>query len=453
MSLAPLFIAASLLCAVPYPDDHDGVNFILGVQRYDVQWHQPHFPGYPVYIAAGKVAAAVAGSAEWGLVWVSLISMAIAALALAGMAQERIGPPAAALAAVLMASPMMIQFSHKIFSEPMGLALLCLAALVINRGSGRGRWLAAGGLLGLTLGVRLSWWPMALGFLAPRDGRKNLVPLGVGVAAGVLLWLIPMIDIMGIDGLISTGASFTQGHFGQWGHTASDGALGHRIYGFIRGAAAVAGLAPGLWGHLAGAPMALAALAGLGMIFIKWKSGQGEPGPGEGALMAGGLLYVAWLFLGQNVDKARHYLPLLPMAAVALAAAGNRHRAILPAVALAMVAGAAMTTLAAGRGLPPAIRLAGWLEANAAPGAVVYCGWAERYFDLYDSRAKVYSVPRGDLLQLIAGPQLASNKISYMCDDIPGAPILGAPRAEFPSRPFDLVDRPLTLYLAPWAGQ
>jgi len=169
--------------------------------------------------------------------------------------------------------------------------------------------------------------------------------------------------------------------------------------------------------------------------------------------MAGGLLYVAWLFLGQNVDKARHYLPLLPMAAVALAAAGNRHRAILPAVALAMVAGAAMTTLAAGRGLPPAIRLAGWLEANAAPGAVVYCGWAERYFDLYDSRAKVYSVPRGDLLQLIAGPQLASNKISYMCDDIPGAPILGAPRAEFPSRPFDLVDRPLTLYLAPWAGQ
>ena len=48
------FLATSL-------EDIDSVNFALGVRDFDVAAHRPHPPGYPVYIALGKVATAIAG--------------------------------------------------------------------------------------------------------------------------------------------------------------------------------------------------------------------------------------------------------------------------------------------------------------------------------------------------------------------------------------------------------
>src|SRR6187401_1930395 len=47
------FLAASL-------EDIDSVNFALGVRDFDVATHRPHPPGYPVYIALGKTAKAIA---------------------------------------------------------------------------------------------------------------------------------------------------------------------------------------------------------------------------------------------------------------------------------------------------------------------------------------------------------------------------------------------------------
>lgn len=42
--------------------DIDSVNFALGVRAFDVAQHRPHPPGYPVYIALGKVAKGVVGA-------------------------------------------------------------------------------------------------------------------------------------------------------------------------------------------------------------------------------------------------------------------------------------------------------------------------------------------------------------------------------------------------------
>lgn len=49
------FLAASL-------EDIDSVNFALGVRDFNVAEHRPHPPGYPVYIALGKTAAAIVGA-------------------------------------------------------------------------------------------------------------------------------------------------------------------------------------------------------------------------------------------------------------------------------------------------------------------------------------------------------------------------------------------------------
>jgi hypothetical protein len=40
-------------------DDWDSVNFAFGLDDFDVTKHWPHPPGYPVYIAAGKLAYSV----------------------------------------------------------------------------------------------------------------------------------------------------------------------------------------------------------------------------------------------------------------------------------------------------------------------------------------------------------------------------------------------------------
>jgi len=61
-ALALVFALGHVPFLAPSLEDIDSVNFALGVRDFDVATHRPHPPGYPVYIALGKVAAAVAGA-------------------------------------------------------------------------------------------------------------------------------------------------------------------------------------------------------------------------------------------------------------------------------------------------------------------------------------------------------------------------------------------------------
>lgn len=57
--LAILTLAFRLAFLPKAPDDIDAVNFTLGVRDFDVTTHQPHPPGYPMFVALGKIAAPV----------------------------------------------------------------------------------------------------------------------------------------------------------------------------------------------------------------------------------------------------------------------------------------------------------------------------------------------------------------------------------------------------------
>lgn len=45
----------------PGLDDYDSVQFAMGVRSFDVWQHQPQPPGYPLYIAVGKIGVALFG--------------------------------------------------------------------------------------------------------------------------------------------------------------------------------------------------------------------------------------------------------------------------------------------------------------------------------------------------------------------------------------------------------
>ena len=53
--LALIFFALHLPYLPASLEDLDSVNFALGVGHYDVARHQPHPPGYPVFILIAKI--------------------------------------------------------------------------------------------------------------------------------------------------------------------------------------------------------------------------------------------------------------------------------------------------------------------------------------------------------------------------------------------------------------
>ena len=57
--LAILFLVAHLLFLPSTLEDIDSLNFALGIHDFDPTKHQPHPPGYPMFIAAAKAVRVV----------------------------------------------------------------------------------------------------------------------------------------------------------------------------------------------------------------------------------------------------------------------------------------------------------------------------------------------------------------------------------------------------------
>ncbi len=82
-ALAVVFLFAHLLSLPATLEDIDSVNFALGVRDFDVAQHQPHPPGYPVFVALAKLSTAsldalgVAPAAPKGLALLSAVSGAV----------------------------------------------------------------------------------------------------------------------------------------------------------------------------------------------------------------------------------------------------------------------------------------------------------------------------------------------------------------------------------------
>src|SRR5918996_5102631 len=56
--VAAAYLAAHLPFLAPSLEDIDSINFALGLREFNVAKHQPHPPGYPIYIALGRMSLA-----------------------------------------------------------------------------------------------------------------------------------------------------------------------------------------------------------------------------------------------------------------------------------------------------------------------------------------------------------------------------------------------------------
>jgi hypothetical protein len=201
------------------------VNFALGIRQYDVARHQPHPPGYPVFILIAKAVRAVVPSEATALALVSVVSGMLGVLAMAALFRRLDrddGPSAWSTAAVgvAMTAPLYWFTAARPLSDVAGLAA-ALAVQAMTLGATSIRALAVAGFCaGLAAGLRsqVAWLTLPLLVVSAlyhggRGGHGGPVPTVqdfssvstvssvvksvLAFLTGILTWLIPLLIVTG----------------------------------------------------------------------------------------------------------------------------------------------------------------------------------------------------------------------------------------------------------------
>lgn len=226
--LAGLCGVAHLFQLAPNLEDIDSLNFALGLREFDPGRHQPHPPGYPVYIVLGRLSLALGHlvspstartvlEAKALAVWSALGT--VAALVAVARVRRELARISGATAdgviwtVLLLAANALfwISGSRPLSDMPgLGLALVAqaciLAAVPGPDGADRGARpvLLGAALAGVAIGLRTqTLWltgPLLLAALAvqPRGVRARRWSAGIGMGAlACLLWAVPMVVASG----------------------------------------------------------------------------------------------------------------------------------------------------------------------------------------------------------------------------------------------------------------
>jgi hypothetical protein len=209
--LALLFLALHLPYLPSTLEDVDSINFALGLHHFDVALHQPHPPGYPIYIAIGKAARAVVGSDAKALAFVSLAAATLGVIAIAALF-SRVGREderwTAAGTALAVTSPLYWLTAARPLSDAVGLAAaVAVQAMTLAAATDRAIWIAAF-CAGLAAGIRsqVLWLTVPLLFvkgLTPDKpgsrlyGVRPVTNVAFAVSAGLASWFVPLVALTG----------------------------------------------------------------------------------------------------------------------------------------------------------------------------------------------------------------------------------------------------------------
>jgi len=179
--------------------DLDSVNFALAIGRFDPRVHQPHPPGYFLYICLGRLLNLVVHDPNLALVLLSALASMATVVFIYQLALEWFGRPAAIFAGfIFLTSPLAwfhgtVALTYSV--EAAASALLGLLCWRIERG----KWqsiLPTAVVLGITAGIR----PSSIVFLGPlflfslRRAPLKKSALGIAaLAATGMAWFAPMI--------------------------------------------------------------------------------------------------------------------------------------------------------------------------------------------------------------------------------------------------------------------
>ena len=183
----------------------DAVQFALALREFDVAKHQPHPPGYLLYVALGRLLNASLGDPNMAYVTLAMLFSAATTFAVYWLARALYDRVTATAAAALLAVSPLFWFYGSVGLTYAGEAFGAVLVAGFTWGALRGdsRQLYAGALaLGLVGGIRPSvlvlLFPLWLACAAVGIRRLGRIGRGLLVMGGaVLTWLLPMLWLTG----------------------------------------------------------------------------------------------------------------------------------------------------------------------------------------------------------------------------------------------------------------
>ncbi len=317
-----LCVGSRLLTTIYYIEDLDSLRFALSMVDYDVAKLQPHFPAYPVFCFVGKLIYTITGRYALAFSLIGGVSIFLIIFFLFKIAGIRNTSSVGLIAIfILLANPLLWLMSNRYMPDAMGVGLV-LASLYFTtvqddqpRKIGFGFFLA--GVLG---GVRLSCLPILIPALLMRlRGRWQTLRFIAAGAAGVTVWLAPLIILTGWESLVDAAQTHSRGHFLDFGGTiSSEPGLGIRFAKLFESV-----WADGLGLYWNGRHLITACTTAtlLGILVTNRRTKKNvKHSSFLSASFIGCMVYLIWIFCFQNVvHKSRHVLPLVPFLALFIA--------------------------------------------------------------------------------------------------------------------------------------
>ncbi|HEY6998823.1 MAG TPA: glycosyltransferase family 39 protein [Candidatus Binatia bacterium] len=202
-----IIVGLTLLTRLPYRShllfDHDSVQFALGLREYDVYLHQPHPPGYFLYLCTAKLINYALHDVNTSLVLVSVVASGLAVGVIYNLGSALFDRQTGWWAAIIAAtSPLFWFFGEVALSYPVATFFSSLIALsawrVYNRDN---RWAyPLSVFFGIAVGFRQDLgiflgplWLLALSRCKPRVMIFAVTLTVITIA----LWFLPMLVATG----------------------------------------------------------------------------------------------------------------------------------------------------------------------------------------------------------------------------------------------------------------
>jgi hypothetical protein len=183
--------------------DIDSVNFTLALRRFDPVVHQPHPPGYFLYVRLGMLSNALFDDPNAALVAISILAGCGAVALIHLLASAWFGRAAAGFAGLIFVCSPMAWFHGTI-------ALTYIVETFFSALTGYLCWRVYGGVnrfilpAAVALGIAAGFRQSSLLVLAPlllfslRRAPRGLACLGIGaLGLALLAWIVPMLHAAG----------------------------------------------------------------------------------------------------------------------------------------------------------------------------------------------------------------------------------------------------------------
>ena len=330
-----LVLLSRVLFLPPTLEDIDSVNFALALREFNPALHQPHPPGFPVYVGVAKAVNVLVPDPVRALALLSAVAQALLVLPLF-LLFRALGATvgrAAAATALVMANPILWFNGARPMSDSLGLLFVMGTQVLLLHGANDPRALVAGSAgAALAAGVRVQAVLLTVPLMldAMVRSRRGRALAALAFVLGLTAWIVPLL-------LQSGGVSAYRAAFG--GSVRTSLPIEPLVATFtlnraLKTALRVA-LAPWISVPL-GAVVSV--LAGFGLAILAWRRSPAL----RPALLAFAPYLVAHFFF-QQTRTLRYSMPYVPLVAwlavEALAWISDRARA--PVLTGAVVAGLA----------------------------------------------------------------------------------------------------------------